>query len=201
MITTLAMDPFEAYKLYLALKSHFTTKTYDYFKYNGQVKANRATFDTRRDKFFFQKLSKRKDVKDFLVAIFAYGNKDMWVGDIVNNQEMESVYKKWQKVNQSLTYVFMSDLEKFDKNLVNSFTVEEGQHPHALKLFLKGEITIETLIIMNNIMKFTPYWNKNIEDVVIWPNVRHLCKKYQPFMTFDLDKCRQIVVDKFDLKM
>lgn len=195
------MDPFEAYKLYLALKSHFTTKTYDYFKYNGQVKANRTTFETRRDKFFFQKLAKRKDIKDFLVAIFAYGNKDLWVGDIVNNQEMESVYKKWQKVNQSLTYVFMSDLEKFERNLIDSFTVQDGQHPHALKLFLRGEITIETIIIMNNIMKFTPYWNKNIEDVVIWPNVRHLCKKYQPFMTFDYDKCRQIVVDRFDLKM
>ena len=43
MAYSLRMDGFEAYKHYLALKSHFTSKTYDYFKYNGQALDNEQT--------------------------------------------------------------------------------------------------------------------------------------------------------------
>lgn len=194
------MDAFEAYKHYLALKSHFTSKTYDYFKYNGAVKAKRESFEARNDKYFFQKLSKRKDITEFLVSLFVHGNKDMWIGDIVRNEESEQTFLKSQKVKQSLTYVFMNDLEKFNEDLVSSFVVEEGQHPHALKLLMSDEIHIETFIILNDIMRFTPSWNRQIEEQIIWPSVRQKCKKYQPFIEYDKEKCKNIVVDKFSLK-
>lgn len=196
----LRMDGFEAYKHYLSLKSHFTSKTYDYFKYNGAVRAKRDAFEKRNDKYFFQKLAKRKDITHFLVSLFVYGKKDMWVGDIIRNEESEQMYLKWQRVRQSLTYVFMSDLEKFNDDLVSSFVVENGQHPHALHLLLSDQIHIETFIIMNDILKFVPSWNKNIVDTIIWPEIRQKCKKYQPFMEYDKEKCKNIVVDKFDLK-
>jgi len=196
----LRMDGFEAYKHYLSLKSHFTSKTYDYFKYNGAVRAKRDAFEKRNDKYFFQKLAKRKDITHFLVSLFVYGKKDMWVGDIIRNEESEQMYLKWQRVRQSLTYVFMSDLEKFNDDLVSSFVVENGQHPHALHLLLSDQIHIETFIIMNDILKFVPSWNRNIVDTIIWPEVRQKCKKYQPFMEYDKEKCKNIVVDKFDLK-
>lgn len=196
----LGMDAFEAYKHYLALKSHFTSKTYDFFKYNGAVKAKRESFESRNDKYFFQKLSKHKDITNFLVSLFVYGKKDMWIGDVVRNEESEQIYKKWQKTTQSLTYVFMGDLEKFNEDLVSSFVVNDGQHPHALKLLLQNEISIETFIIMNDIMRFTPTWNREIVEQVVWPEVRQKCKKYHPFVTYDKEKLKNIVVDKFNLK-
>lgn len=199
MAYSLGMDAFEAYKHYLALKSHFTTKTYDYFKYNGAVKAKRESFDVRKDKYFFHKLSKRKDITDYLVSLFVYGKKDMWIGDIVRNEESEQMYREWQRVKESLTYVFMSDLEKFNDDLVSSFVVKEGQHPHALKLLLRQDIHIETFIIMNDIMRFSSTWNKEIEDTMIWPDIRLKCKKYQPFLNYDKEKLKNIVVDKFNL--
>ena len=195
------MDGFEAYKHYLSLKSHFTSKTYDFFKYNGAVRAKRDTFERRNDKYFFQKLAKRKDVTNFLVSLFVYGNKDMWIGDVIRNEESEQMYLEWQRVRQSLTYVFMGDLEKFNDDLVSSFVVENGQHPHALRLLLSKEIHIETFIIMNDILRFVPSWNKNINDTIIWPDVRLKCRKYQPFMEYDKEKCKNIVVDKFNIKM
>lgn len=196
----LRMDPFDAYKQYLALKSHFSTKTYDYFKYGTAVKAKRESFETRKDKYFFYKLSKRKDLLDFLVAMFVYGKKDMWIGDVLRNEETEQLYKKWQTVKQSLTYVFMNDLEKLNSDLISSFIVQDGQHPHALKLLLRDEIHLETFIILNDIMRFTPSWNREIADQIIWPEVRQKCKKYHPFMEYDKEKCKNILVDKFDLK-
>jgi hypothetical protein len=195
-----AMDAFDAYKHYLALKSHFSTKTYDYFKYGGAVRAKRESFETRKDKYFFHKLSKRKDLTDFLVALFVYGKKDAWIGDVIRNEETEQLYRKWQKVKESLSYVFMSDLEKFNSDLLSSFVVENGQHPHALKLLLREEIHLETFIIMNDIMRFTSAWNREIEDQIIWPEIRLKCKKYHPFLTYDREKLKNIVVDKFGLK-
>ena len=198
---TLRMDAFEAYKLYVALKSHFTSKTYDYFKYNGAVKVSRDKFEVRNDKYFFQKLSKRKDLADFLVALFTYGQKDAWIGDVVRNEQTEKHYLEWQKVRQSLTYVFMSDLEKFNDDLVSSFVVEDGQHPHALRLLLQKQIHIETFIIMNDLLRFVPTWNKNIADKVVWPDIRMKCRKYHPFMEYDRDKLKKIVVDRFELTL
>ncbi|NBX48524.1 hypothetical protein EBT25_01060 [bacterium] len=197
---SLGMDAFEAYKHYLALKSHFTTKTYDFFKYNGAVKARRESFDVRKDKYFFHKLSKRKDITDYLVSLFVYGTKDSWIGDIVRNEENEKQYKQWQKVKESLTYVFMSDLEKFNDDLVSSFIVEDGQHPHALKLLLRKEIHLETFIILNDIMRFASTWNREIQDQIVWPEIKQKCKKYQPFLQYDKEKLKKVLVDKFDLK-
>ena len=48
-------EGFDAYKTYLALKRHFTSD-YDYFKYNGKVRAGVESFLKRNDKFFFRKL-------------------------------------------------------------------------------------------------------------------------------------------------
>jgi hypothetical protein len=60
-------DAFAIYMYYLALKRHFTTD-YDFFKYNGKVKSSQQAFENRKDKFFFYKLSKRKDAKEFILA-------------------------------------------------------------------------------------------------------------------------------------
>ena len=37
------MEPFEVYKLYLAIKLHFTTKSYDVVKYKGKVRVKQET--------------------------------------------------------------------------------------------------------------------------------------------------------------
>lgn len=119
---------------------------------------------------------------------------------MVRNEEVEGLYKKWQKTNQSLTYIFMSDLEKLNDDLLSSFVVHDGQHPHALRLLLADEIHIETFIILNDIMRFTPSWNRQINDTVVWPQVRQRCKKYHPFLSYDKEKLKKIVVDKFLLE-
>ena len=54
------MTPFESYKTFLAVKSHFTT-SYDYIKYNGKVNATQSSFEVRKDKYQYYKLSKQKE--------------------------------------------------------------------------------------------------------------------------------------------
>ena len=37
------MSSFDCYVIYLAIKAHFSRKTYDYFKYNGHIKASKRS--------------------------------------------------------------------------------------------------------------------------------------------------------------
>ena len=51
--TLVSDDSFNTYVKFLALKKHFTTDNYDYFKYNGKVRANLDTFMSRNDAYSF----------------------------------------------------------------------------------------------------------------------------------------------------
>lgn len=189
------MDGFDAYKTYVALKNHFTSKTYDYFKYNGRSKASRESFEKRNDKYFFTKLSKHKNLIDFLVANIAFNNNP-WVGDVINNSEAERCYKDFVKVKESLSYVFTNDLKKLPGDFANNFLSENGQHPFALQYYLRGEIRLETLIILDDLFPFFRRWDRSIEEKVVWPSIHEKCLKLKPFLKFDKNKMKNILVDR-----
>ena len=54
------MMPFDCYKIYLALKNHFTRDSYDYHKYNGRTRATVEAFYKRKDRFWFEKMCRKK---------------------------------------------------------------------------------------------------------------------------------------------
>ena len=83
------MDPYETYQKYLALKTHFKSDTYDYFQYHGKLKGDRTKFETRRDKYYFYKLSKMKHAEDFMVANLI-ANPNFWPGDINNEGALKT---------------------------------------------------------------------------------------------------------------
>ena len=42
------MTPFECYRDYVALKSHFSRENYDYFKYNKKSRLSVESFEKRK---------------------------------------------------------------------------------------------------------------------------------------------------------
>ncbi len=52
-------DGFDVFKTYLGIKLHFTTNTYDWFKYEGKVNCKLDTFTKRNDRYCLQKISTR----------------------------------------------------------------------------------------------------------------------------------------------
>lgn len=187
---------FEVYKTYLALKNHFTKPTYDYFKYNKRTKASRKTFESRNDKYFFQKLSKHKEYEKFLVANIVDGTY-LWIGDLIGNEDSEKIFLEWKGRQESITYLFKKDLEKLKDNFDDNLLVEEGQYPYLLLLFLRKDITMETVVILNDLVSCFRYWSKSIEEDVIFPDLLHKFKKYKPFVSYDRDKMKKIVLEKF----
>jgi len=53
------VTPYQVYCEYLALKSHFSNRKYDYFKYNKKVRASLQSFYKRKDRYFFEKTSRK----------------------------------------------------------------------------------------------------------------------------------------------
>jgi hypothetical protein len=190
------MAPFDAYKTYLALKNHFTKNNYDYHKYQGKVRANLDSFYKRKDRFWFEKLSRNKtdqEVIDFFIANFIHVDdpSSLWIGSIIHDGDTH--YKDWQKRIQSLSYIFKEESEKLFKD----YKFEEvfdcsKSHPVLLKMFLGGKISLETMVIYDRIFLYGKNFDKKLKDPV-WETVSLKIKKYSPFLNTDVFRYRKIL--------
>lgn len=190
------MSALECYKEYLALKNHFSKPSYDYFKYNGKVKVNASSFETRKDKLFFQKLAKHPDVHSFLIANLAIDSK-AWIRDLAYSETAEKTYKDWLKRQQSLTYNFKQELSKLDEDFNNNFLIKDNDHPILLKKFLGSEISLETICILLDLTGAKNHWDKKMQYDLVWDNTRTKIEKYTPFIKYDKEKIKNILLDHF----
>jgi hypothetical protein len=191
-----------AYQTFHAIKLHFTSN-YDYFRYNGKVKLNAETFLKDKSKFTYYKISRKysvDDMKDFYVSNFVEA-KVKWVGDLMS-EESEDCYRAWMKRQQSLSYMFEQELEFLflpGKNAINNLmVVNGGQHPQLLQYLLQRKVSNETIVMLNRLLPkpFFPAWDKNIEEDLIWPEIRKTLEKYEPFIHYDSTKMKSILVSK-----
>jgi len=200
------MDGFDVYKIYLAIKLHFTSESYDYFKHNGKTTARLNTFTKRRDRYFFHKLSRSYSSSacvDYFVAGFI-GSDTVWIGDVVGKSGQEN-YTRWQKRIESLSYVFENDcdtlldfIEEKEIKFDDLFKVKKGQHPPLVKLYLANKITVESMVILNDILNYTKQFNKEIGETVIWPKKYKLLMNYKPFLKYNSTKMKMIIKKKIN---
>ena len=190
------MSPFETYQHYLSLKNHFTNPKYDFFKYGAKTRASITSFNRRRDKYFFEKTSRKysdKEVVDFLVSNFisADNPQNLWIGSLINGGEQ--VYSEWKKRQQSLTYLFKEQSnELFSETKLDDALNCSRVHPPVLKKFLSGKISLETLVIYDRIFLFGKKFDKKLLDPV-WETVSLKIKKYNPFINIDVFQYRKIL--------
>lgn len=190
------MTPFEAYREYLALKRHFAGD-FDYFKYNGKTNVKPNNFNKRKDKIFYQKLAKHRDVHGFILANLVE-NEKAWIKDLAYSESAEQIYNDWAVRQQSLTYRVGQDLNElgsghFDKN----FIVEDNGHPVLLQLYLANRISLETLCILLDMSNAKKYWDQKMEYDVVYDSIRTKIEKYTPFIKYDKDKIKKLILDKY----
>ena len=164
------MNSYEAYTLYLAIKLHFTSDSYDFYKHNAKVNSTFNTFLKRNDRFFFHKLTtkySKEEMLDYFVCNFFHNSKT-WIGNLVR-ADGETNYTKWKKFNQAFTYNFRNDC-LLVRNIIDGdrisfddvFRVSNGQHPRLLRLLLSEQIGVQTFIILDKILSFCKNWDKMI---------------------------------------
>jgi len=192
----MTVTPFETYQTYLSMKSHFTNKRYDFFKYGGKSRATMSSFNKRKDKYWFEKTSRKfsdQEVVDFLLSNFVSTDnpQNLWIGEIINSGERK--YAEWMKRKQSLTYLFKEQSKEllYENDLETVFNCSKG-HPPLLKKYLGGEISLETLTILEKVFSFRKEFDKKLQDPV-WETVSLKIKKYIPFININTFSYKKIL--------
>jgi len=196
---------FDVYKTYLAVKLHFTSDTYDYYKYDGKVNAKLDTFTKRKDRYFFHKLSTRyaeTDILDFFVANFLADSK-RWIGNLLANDGRD-VYLDYKKRKEAFAYHFKQecgtiaiDLGRRNISFNDGFIPPNGQHPRVLRLLIQRKISYQTAVVLDHFLGFTKNWDKEITEKVVWPEISLKVTRVKPFVNFNATECKLIMKDVF----
>ena len=193
------MSPFEVYRAYLALRNHFNSSSYDYFKYNGKGSSSVESFNKRKDKIFFEKLARHRDPQGLMIANFSK-NPKAWIRDMAYTEEGEQNYLEWLKRQQSLSYIVSSELSKLHDDFNENFIVRKNEHPILLRLFSSGAVSAETLCILVDLTNCLEHWDTKLSGDIVWNEVGVFIKKYTPFIKYDREKLKKIVVDNYSIR-
>lgn len=179
-------SPYECYTIYLALKQHFSKDNYDFFLYNGKVRTSIATYNKRNDRYFFEKISRKynkQEIIEYFVSSFisATDPSSLWIGDL--REKGDDNYIQWTARIQSLSYNFQEELKRLSEqqHLYECVKFEDGKHPPIVKAFIKEELSLETLFIVEDILKFMV---ESDYDPII-KTINFKIKKYRPFFVYD----------------
>jgi hypothetical protein len=68
------------------------------------------------------------------------------------------------------------------------FTSKDGQHPPIVKMILSKKISVETFVILEDILSFSKRLNKDISETVLWPKLHERMVRYRPFLKYNVTK-------------
>jgi hypothetical protein len=175
------MNSFDSYKIYLALKLHFTDNKYDYLKYGGAVRAEGKSFAASPNSHIFSKLKNQfKDKEDFeLYCVFNFLSGETYIRNFCRE-----TYFQHKNTITRMPYVFKQDLKVlFGQNTLDEILfVRDNQHPIILTKLLSDEITIESFIILDEMIHFFDRLDKYIIEPFIWNDIKTVANAYRPFL-------------------
>ena len=114
-------------------------------------------------------------------------------------EEAEDNYVEWMKRKQSITKTFIDDMasilhlietEKLKHSAIFEFT--ENEYPIALKMFIGGKITIESLRILDDFTEIIDKWKIHPSVRYIWDDELRRVTKLTGFVKYDKIKLSKI---------
>ena len=188
MVTKKMMEAIDVYIMYCAMKAHFSRKDYDFFKYGGKTKVSRDSFWKRKDRFFFVKLSKKYkteiEIRNYLVSNFIKDKS----GYIANFSEEN--YNSWLLRRSGFFEQFVIEMKPFIKEFEPLFEVKGSSHPKLLKEFLGSRVSLETMLVLDELVSFSKKWDQQLEDDIVWVDLKKLMKNYKGFLTINKNRYR-----------
>ena len=181
------MEPIDVYLMYCAMKAHFSRKDYDFLTYKGKSRVPRDSFFKRKDRIFFVKLSKKyseEDLKNYFVANFIVEKQ----GYIANFNDEN--YEQWKEKRNNFYDIFTEEIRPFVKDFNPIFKVKNSEHPFLLKEYLGKRVSLETLVILDELIGFSKNWDRNLAEDYMWYDINKLMKNYKRFLTIDKKQYR-----------
>jgi hypothetical protein len=186
------MQPVDVYLMYCAIKAHFGEGDYNFNQFGGKSKVSKDSFWKRKDRLFFVRVSRKYKeydyIKDYFVSNFVK-SRNGWIGHF-----NEQIYEDWKKYMQSLTYNFEQELSSHVDDFEKLFEVPEGSHPLLLKEYFGKRVSLETLIILDELVQYVDDWDKRMWEDILWPDIKKLMTDYQKFLTIPKERCRMVLL-------
>ena len=158
-----------------------------------------------RNRYSFEKLARSYPKKNDLICYFM---SNVIVGQTWINNMSDSIYTEWCARIQALDYRFnseMSDTATLAQR--NGYSFDELFNPHdksdvpaIYKLYQAEKVSLESLVILDNLLHFTKSINKNLSDPLeISSDISHRIIKYKPFLRSEMnvEKHKTIVINLF----
>lgn len=192
------VDDYGAFQLYMTLGLYFEGK-FDYFKYNGKMgRITRGKFNNRKDCLLFHKLSQKQDVEGFLISNFSKYGK-VYIRDLLSDNKYTEQYRKWKGYNASLSYQLDQEIELLGDNFSEAVQVKGDDFPPLCRRIMNGKISYTAAILIDSISDIFNYWNKTMEDNIIWNTTYNQLERYKPFVEIEKNKplIKKKLLDKF----
>ena len=190
-------EGFECYKLYLAMQRHFSS-SYDFFQYNGKVKANSESYSKRPDVFAFEKLAKiipNDELIDFFLPHFLENPKE-WIRNMTKGN-----LERYRATIKNLPTKFREDLQRIKMEGPQKVMAVGGDIPLIHRLAIKDEISIETLILIDWLVPFIDDHAERVAVPFVFPEHIKKLQNYRPFLKKKLEKNYNYYVDCFRTEM
>lgn len=188
------MNPYDCYRDYVALKLHFSRWDYDFFHFRGSTNTTVKSFMKRKDRYWFEKLSHLHSPFERILSNCCV-NELVWIRDIVVDVD---VYLDWQGRQDTLTRTFIKEIENLTKVFDKNFLYSPGMHPYLVREYLGGRISLETITIISDLTDCVSYWGNKVEDDPLFEMTVRRIMKYSPFLEYDMEKFREILIMSVD---
>lgn len=189
----LSEEGFELYKMYCALKAHFTTSKYDYFKSGGAINVKRSSYVARPDAGFFTAIAKSSKDRFGLLLANILRDPKTWIGEI-DAETVDNVYNDWKRRTDQFEYYFESDLNSLKDEFSFNFNIDkEGNTPYILDMAMEGSINFETFAVLTNILSLNTIWDGKLQDEFIAPKAIDRAVKYHPFIYYNRNRAKEII--------
>lgn len=189
------MNAFEVYRNYIAIKMHFARWEYDYFLFKGQTNASIKAFERRRDQLWFKKLANLHSPTERILAHVAHYDH-AFIRDMVLDND--GIFLAWQARQDSLTDTFIREIDRLKTVFNDNFLFTPGSHPYLVREYLGGRISLETITIISDLTDCVSYWGEHAADDPLFENIIRRIMKYSPFLKYDHEKFRKILIDKVE---
>ena len=142
-----------------------------------------------------------KDLRNYMIANFIRDNN--YIADM-HSLDGERNYLDHKKIRESISRVFQTDINKLvllmeEENISydNLFLSHNNQHPLVIQQWIKEEIHLETIVMLNDILGFMDREGKKITETIMWPDIYRKVTKYAPFVEFNREKVINIMKKSF----
>lgn len=207
------MTELDAFRLWVAYYSHFTTDNYDFIEYRGRVTATNESLEKRAEYLLYVASATKFNTSRELLEILLSGidakrvASPLFISEAIEQKiHKPEVLASWNKKVSSIPILFGGDVSRIiESGLTKNELLlsKRGNHPKLISLWEHGEISTETLKILDNEFNIFKLWDVQMPDNFIWEKHKFFITKYCRFINIgdrdystQLERFRRMVLQK-----